>query len=273
LRNLRPDFFVFKVLESFVPVRPFRSRANLQIHMANPTVQTGATPAPKSLPARFVGIITSPRETYESVVAHPQWFGMLAVFVVGMAILVGGFLSTKIGQDAWLDAAANGPFSRGVSDQQLQGMQRIAPFVGYITAAYFFVGLPIMCLLIAAILYAIFNAAIGGTATFKQVLAVVVHGGPIGILSQLFTVPLNYFRGTLSSSTNLGVLLPMLPEQSFAAHFLGVIDLFLIWQLVVLSIGLAVLYRRRTQPIATALLAVYAIIALIIAFVRGGTGA
>ena len=28
------------------------------------------------------------------------------------------------------------------------------------------------------------------------------------------------------------------------------IDLFLIWQLFVLAIGLAVLYRRRTQPIA-----------------------
>jgi len=66
---------------------------------------------------------------------------------------------------------------------------------------------------------------------------------------------------------------PMLPEQSFVAHFLGVIDIFLVWQLIVISIGLAVLYRRRTQPIATALLVVYAIIALIVAVVRGGTGA
>jgi len=101
----------------------------------------------------------------------------------------------------------------------------------------------------------------------------VVHGGPIGILSALFTVPLNYSRGTMSSATNLGVFLPMLSEQSFLAHFLGVIDIFIVWQLVVVSIGLAVLYRRRTQPIATALLVVYAIIALIIAVVRGGIGA
>ena len=123
------------------------------------------------------------------------------------------------------------------------------------------------------ILYAVFNAAMGGTATYKQVFTVVVHAGPIGLLSQLFTVPLNYFRGTMTSSTNLGVFLPMLPEQSFAARLLSMIDLFLIWQLVVLSIGLAVLYRRRTQPIATALLILYALIALVIAFVRGGTGA
>ena len=241
--------------------------------MANAAVQTGAAPAPKSLVARFIGIITSPRATYEAVVAHPKWFGMLALVAVGMGLLFGGFMFTKTGQDAWLDAALNSPFSRNVNEQQVQAMQRMAPFVGYFAVVQFLIVLPIVAVVISGILYAVFNAAMGGTATFKQVLAVVAHGGPIGILSALFTVPLNYSRGTMSSATNLGVFLPMLSEQSFAAHFLGMIDIFLVWQLVVISIGLAVLYRRRTQPIATALLVVYAIIALIIAVVRGGTGA
>ena len=241
--------------------------------MANTTVQTGAVPAPKGLVARFIGVITSPRTTYEAVVAHPKWFGMLAVVAIGMGLLFAGFLFTKTGQDAWLDAAINSPFSRNVSDQQIQGMQRMAPFVGYFALVQFLILLPIISAALSGILYAVFNAAMGGTGTFKQVFAVVVHAGPIGVLSALFTVPLNYSRGTMSSATNLGVFLPMLSEQSFAAHFLGMIDIFLLWQLIVLSIGLAVLYRRRTQPIATALLVVYAIIALIVAVVRGGTGA
>jgi hypothetical protein len=237
--------------------------------MANAAVHTGASPAPKSLPARFVGIITSPRETYESVTAHPVWFGMLALVAVHNGTPRRRASVDKNWSDAWLDMMV----ARGVSDQQLQGMQRIAPFVGYFAAGQFLILLPIFALVISGILFAVFNAAMGGTSTFKQNLAVVVHAGPISILSALFTMPLNYWRGTMSSGTNLGVLLPMLPEKSFAAQFLGLIDLFLIWQLVVLSIGLAVLYRRRTQPIATALLAVYVVIALIIAFVRGGTGA
>ena len=240
--------------------------------MAPSTVQTGATPA-KSVFARFIGIITAPRATYESVVAHPKWFGMLALCAVGMGLLVGGFLATKVGQEAWLDAAINSPFAGQVSDQQIQGMERMAPYVGYITAVYMLIGMPIFLVLIAGVLYAIFNAALGGNATFKQVFAVVVHAGPIGLLSQLFTVPLNYFRGTMTSSTNLAVFLPMLPETSFTARLLGMIDLFFIWQFIVLSIGLAVLYRRRTQPIATALLVVYAVIAVIVAFVRRGAGA
>ena len=241
--------------------------------MANTTVQTGASPAPKGLVARFIGVITAPRATYESVVAHPKWFGMLATVAVGLALLIGGFLLTKVGQEAWLDAAMNSPFSGQVSDQQIQAMEKMAPYVGYGTVVYMLVLVPIFMVILSGILYAVFNAAMGGNATFKQVFTVVVHAGPIGLLSQLFTVPLNYFRGTMTSATTLAVLLPMLPDKSFAARLLGMIDLFLIWQLIVLSIGLAVLYRRRTQPIATALLVVYFIIAVIVAFVRRGAGA
>jgi hypothetical protein len=152
-------------------------------------------------------------------------------------------------------------------------MEKMAPYVGYGTVVYMLVLVPVFMAIISGILYAIFNAAMGGNATFKQVFTVVIHTGPIGLLSQLFTVPLNYFRGTMTSATTLAVLFPMLPEGSFLSRFLGMIDLFLIWQVVVLSIGLAVLYRRRTQPIATALLVVYAIIAVIVAFVRRGAGA
>ena len=40
------------------------------------------------------------------------------------------------------------------------------------------------------------------------------------------------------------------------------IDLFVVWWVIVLAIGLGVLYRRRTQPIAMTLFGVYAVIAI-----------
>jgi hypothetical protein len=221
--------------------------------------------------SRFIGIITAPRATYESVVANPKWFGMLALVSVLMSLIVGGFLLTKVGQDAWLDAATA---AGNISEQSYQGMQKFAPFVGYFMMAVFLIAGPLFLVVISGILFAIFNAALGGDASFKQVFTVAVHAGPIGLLAQLFTVPLNYMRGTMSSSTNLGVLTQsMLDDSSFVAKLLGAIDIFIIWQLVVLAIGLAVLYRRRTQPIATSLFVLYAVIAVIIAFVKRGAGA
>jgi hypothetical protein len=65
----------------------------------------------------------------------------------------------------------------------------------------------------------------------------------------------------------------MLPDTSFVGKLAGMIDLFVIWWVVVLSMGLAVLYRRKTQSIAIALFSIYAVIALAVAafMSRGGT--
>jgi hypothetical protein len=224
--------------------------------------------------SRSIGAITSPRTTFESVVGHPKWLGMLVMTSLLMGALVGGFLLTKVGQDAWLEAASSSPFGGQVNDQQYQAMEKMAPFVGYITMAYMVVVFPLMIAVIAAVLYAIFNAVMGGTASFTQVLAVTVHALPIGVLGQLFTVPLNYLRGTMTSSTNLAVLTQaLLPEGSFAARLLGMFDVFILWQLFVLAIGLGVLYRRRTQPIATSIFVVYVVIGVVVAFFRRGAGA
>ncbi|HET7221065.1 MAG TPA: YIP1 family protein [Vicinamibacterales bacterium] len=232
-----------------------------------------ASTAPLSLLSRLIGVITAPKATFQAIVAQPRWLGMLVLLCVLSAALVGGFLLTSVGQEAWLDAARQGgPFGREVTDQQLEGMRRIAPFVGYGTMLGIVCFVPILYLVVSAVLFAVFNAGMGGNATFKQLITVVVHSGVIGLLGQLFTVPMNYARGVMTSATNLAVLVPGIAETSFIGRLLGAIDIFLIWQLIVLAIGLAVLYRRRTQPIATTLFVIYGIIALLIATVRSSFG-
>jgi hypothetical protein len=224
--------------------------------------------------ARFIGVVTSPKATFESIVAHPKWFGMTALVILATVLLVAGFMMTKTGQDAWLEAATNSPLRGPVPPQQYAAMEKMAPFAGYITAASMLVVIPIYFMVAAGILFAVFNAALGGNASFKQVFTVVVHAGVIGVIGQLFTVPLNYARGTMSSATNLGVLTQaMLPDESFVAHLLGMIDIFIVWQVLVLAIGLGVLYRRRTQPIAISFFVLYAVIAVVVAFIRRGAGA
>ena len=131
---------------------------------------------------------------------------------------------------------------------------------------------PIVGVIIAGILFAIFNAAMGGEASFKQVFAVYAHAGAVSALSAMFSGIVNYFRGGMTSVANLGALLPMLPENSFAGRLLGMVDIFLIWYIIVLAIGLAVLYRRRTQPIAISLLSVYAVIAIVVALIKSRVG-
>jgi hypothetical protein len=238
------------------------------------TLDTPQAPAPANLVSRFVGVLFSPRQTYQGIVATPRWLGMLLLIAVFLCLATFLFLSTQVGRDALLEqqVSAMEAFGVNVSDEMYAQLEGRLAFAQYTGAAGQLVTLPIVYLIMAGILFAIFNAAMGGEASFKQVFTVVVHSGAVSVVQQLFVLPLNYFRGSLSSPTNVAAMLPMLPEKSFVTYLLGTIDIFLIWWLMVLAIGLAVLYRRRTQPVAVTLFVIYAVIALCIAGVRSWMG-
>lgn len=233
-----------------------------------------ATAAPRlSLPSRIVGVLTSPGDTFRSVAAHPTWFGVLAVQLTVAALAFALFFSTDVGKAAYVDQAVSSVESFGgtVNDQIYDGIRRQAEFAKYIQPVSMFVFGPIVVALFAGLLYGAF-AVLGGEATYKQVFAVVAHAGIVTTLQPLLTLPLNYQRQTMSSATNLSVFLPMLEEGSFLASLLGVVDLFYIWYAVVLAIGLAVVYRRRTTPIAVGLLTVLVLIGVAIATVKVALG-
>jgi hypothetical protein len=242
--------------------------------MPNTPVGVVAEAAPKSLVARFIGIIMSPKETFRSVVAHPRWFGIFAATTLIVAFCSAAPMFTEAGKEAALEKQVSQMQSFGVqvSDQQYERMRqgmRIAP---YTTAGFIIVLGPIIALVLTGILFAIFNAALGGEASFRQLFAVWSHAAVISSLGQLFTAPLNVLRGAVGSATSLAVLLPMIDERSFLGRLLGMVDLFVVWWVFVLAIGLAVLYRRRTQSIALGLFSVYAVIAVVAAAIMSRMG-
>jgi hypothetical protein len=155
-----------------------------------------------------------------------------------------------------------------VNDAMLDRLESVAPRLAYYSAAGSVVVTLLATVAIAGIAFFIFSALLGGNGTYGQVLAVVAHAGFLSVLQLLFITPLNYVRESMSSATSLAVFLPMMDDQSFLGMLLGSIDFFRIWWLVSLAIGLGVLYKRRTAPIAGSLLAVYGVIALVVASVR-----
>jgi hypothetical protein len=242
--------------------------------MTTPPIAAASTPAPKNLVARFIGVFTAPRDTFASVAASPKWFGMLALTTIIIAIFSALPLMTDAGKQAAIDQQVTQMQSFGmtVNDQMYEQLEKGAGRMPYVTGISVLVVSPIIALIIAGILFAIFNAAMGGEATFKQVFAILAHAGAISAVSTIFSGIVNYFRGSMGSVANLGALMPMLAENSFAGRLLGMVDIFLIWYIIVLAMGLAVLYRRRTQPIAISLLTVYAAIAIVIALIKSRVG-
>jgi hypothetical protein len=233
------------------------------------TLPGPAAAASKGLPARILGVVFAPRDTYAEVAARPRALGALlfVIFVVGLSSFV--FLSSEVGQNAMLDQQIRTMESFGIEipDEAYDQLEASAGRARYFALGGVLFTVPIVSAAVAGLILLIFNVALGGDATFKQAYALVAHSQILIALQQLFVTPLNYARESMSSATNLAIFFPMLDEAGFAARLLGWIDLFRIWWIVSLSIGIGVLYRRKTAPIAWSLLAVYAVIALAIAVV------
>ena len=225
-----------------------------------------ATPASDNAPgpglaSRLIGVVFSPR---------PRALGALVVSSLIFVVVNGVFLSTEVGQTATLDQQLSVMKSLGVTVtnemvQQMESRMAIAP---YTTAASLAVGIPLVCAIMAGLLLAIFTAVLGGGATYKQVYAVVAHSTIIGAIQQIFSIPIMYARQDMASPTKLSVFFPMLGETSFFTYLLSAVDLFILWSLINVSIGVAVLYKRSTGPVVAVLLGIYALIAVIIAAVR-----
>ncbi len=241
--------------------------------MSDPS--TPATPPLPGLLARAVGIVTAPGAMFVHVVRTPKVGGMLFLVSLLMGLASGLPQFTERGRAAALEMQAQSmeTFGVTVSDEMYAQMrQRSQSNLGaYMAIVGTFIGVPFVAVLLTALLWAAFNTILGGTASFKQVMAVLAHSQIISALGAVFAAPIMYARGVMSSGVaNLGALLPMLDETSFLARFLGMIDLFMVWWVVVLAIGLAALYRKQTSSIATGLFIFYGLIALGIAYFTAG---
>jgi Yip1 domain len=233
-------------------------------------------PSP-GLVGRLVGVLLSPRETFAVVVANPRWLGVMLVTLAMSSAAYYVILSSRAMQDAIVDQQITAMEARGttVSDEQVVNMER---FIGYLPVGYavgiFILG-PLFGAALAGIVTGIFSTLMGGNGTFKQVFAVMNHAGFIPAISALFIAGMLAAGaqpvGVRPPGANLGVFLPMLEETSFLAVMLRTIDMFLLWWMVALAIGLGVLYKRRTGPIATTFIGLYVVVALLIAVFTSGS--
>lgn len=246
--------------------------------MSDVTATTSSLPPAEPIPnllSRAIGVITSPGATFAHVARVPKVAGMLFLVSLVLGLAQGLPQLTERGRAAALEMQVQqmDRFGVTVTDEMYQQMeQRSHSNLGaYTSIISMFVAIPFGAVIVTVLLWVAFNTIMGGTASFKHVMAVVAHSQSVTALGALIAAPIMYARGVMSTSiANLGALLPMLDETSFLAKLLGGIDLFVIWWVVVLAIGLAALYRKKTSSIATGLFIVYGLILIVVAYFTAG---
>jgi hypothetical protein len=233
-------------------------------------LQIPADTRANQITARMVGVMLWPRQTYARIIASPHWLGALLVVLAATVIPTVLVCSTQVGRRAVVDQQLQvlESFGRRVSQAQYQEIVGRAPYAGYVLGGAELVGLPLGMVALAAILHGLLGRRGAAPASVGEVFAVVVYSGTIPALRAVVSAPLGYARETLASPTNLAALVPFFDENTFGGRLFGSMDVFIVWWVVNLAIGLGVLYRRRGTPIAAALVAAYGVLALGVAVAK-----
>ena len=241
--------------------------------------ETSEPVRPLGLFARIAGVITAPRATFENVVAAPRPFGVLFVMalIIGIATSLPQILNEDLrraGVDMQVKMAER--FGRPpLTAEQFEAAVQQARTFAYLGPVFALVWLPIVTTIFTAIYWVVFNAILGGTASFRQVLAIVAHSQVVTAIGAVAAAPIQYAQSTMTMAGpfTLGPLVSFLPEGNSIRSLMAATSVFTIWSLVVSAIGLAVLYRRKATSISIGLIIAYLLIAgTIISMFSGFSG-
>jgi hypothetical protein len=227
-----------------------------------------------SLSTRMLGVIHAPRATFESLAAHPRWGDVLVLTFLVTALSSAFLFETETGRLALLDQweRTAQAFGQTVGDSEYAALARASDDGAVYAIASAFASGPVAALALTAILFVLFRRFTSDRVRFQQVFAVVVHAGIILTLRQVIAAPVVYARETLASPTTLNLFFATLDETSPLARFFGIVDLFVVWWIVVLAIGMSVLCRKPAHRLALSFMGAYVMLAGILTLAMALTG-
>lgn len=190
---------------------------------------------------------------------------------------------TRVGQLAALDQQVRQleSFGAAINDETYAELRRWVPYRPAISAVLILIGWPVLWVGLAAILKVIGDRTSpkrrgregGAQPTFAQVLTVVVHASSVFAVRSMIAAPVNYARESIGGATSLSILMPAFGESTFPARLLGAVDIFVVWWVVLVAMGLGILYETRAVSVGRWLLCAYTAGAVVLAVtqaLRGG---
>jgi hypothetical protein len=121
------------------------------------------------------------------------------------------------------------------------------------------VGVLVSFIVVAAVLFFIFNVLLGGDSTFRRVFSTYCYSSLVAIPASIVKFPLVMVKGDVNVQTSLALILSPDKQGSFIYSVLSSFDIFTVWQVLLLSIGLGVMYKFTTKKALVAVIVLWII--------------
>ncbi len=217
---------------------------------------------------RVMGVLLRPRATMDEVVRDPSLLTTWVIVLLAVAVCGGLLLSTDVGRQALVDerVRVTEALGRRVTDVEYARLQADPPVSMYLTSGGRLLLTPPVTIAVAFGLWALARLD-GARTSLVTALAIAVHGTVVLALQQIIATPVHYVSESLTSATNLAGLLGVFDEGTWPARLFGTIDVFGLWWMWLLSLGLAAAAGRQARRYLWRLLGVYVGVAALVATV------
>ncbi|MFQ6609978.1 MAG: YIP1 family protein [Fidelibacterota bacterium] len=129
------------------------------------------------------------------------------------------------------------------------------------------VGATLWYLIQTLIIFGISTLALGVNTTFKSLWAMIILINTTNIIELAVKVPLMISSGNLLIESGLSLLLPGSLTETFIYNFLYQFDIFSIWRVILIGLGLSIIHeseRNKTFGILFGLWIVFGVIAALL---------
>lgn len=204
-------------------------------------------PPSRPLGRRIVDTFFAPGDLFASFGERPPW--LLPVLIAMVVTAVGFFLlPTDLYVEQMRDQLRSNPEAGRAMDPESMAKW------GRLSGAVFGpLGMLLGVFLTAGILALVFRVIMSGQAGFRQYLGVAGHASLITALGTVVMVPLWIATGDMQTRLSLALLTPFLEPTNLLHRVLQGIDVFGLWWIAVLALGVSVLNRKCSWGTAAAI--------------------
>ncbi|MBN2355083.1 YIP1 family protein [candidate division KSB1 bacterium] len=229
--------------------------------MDEQTVQTSpsAQEGDLNLIQRIINVFTNPSATFKAVKVRPSWL-MPVIIVLVLSLVMTYLLQPVIIQEQRAKTITSLE-ERGMSQDQIdEALAQSEKFMKYLIIPMGAIGILVALLLSAAVWLFVSKTLLGGSAQYSQMLEVSAYSSLITTLGGFIKLPIMLQKETLNVHFSLATFMSDSAKDTFIYKFLVNSDLFNIWSIAVLCIGIAIvsgLKVKKVWPVVVVLLIVW----------------
>ena len=232
----------------------------------------GPTAPELTLFRRMLGIFTAPRATFTALSKSTSWADVVVPLAVIMAFALGSqSLLWPVQLEAQREFILRS--ERIPEDRKDAALERVESRAqGPVAMIIRVVAPPVWFAVIAGIVMFTGSVVLGGQAPFMATFAMVLYANLVGLVEWLVKIPLMLQAQSVRVQTGLSLLLPDTLEGTLIHRFLGHLDLFSMWKIFLLAMGMALLYKVSENRGRQVLFGAWVLAMFLIALVFKGGG-